>query len=312
MADAEKNVLQWHPAFYAGLQIEFAEEANNLYFENEHQLGTKPKQIDVLIIRKDTKIPIYKNIGRIFRKHNIVEYKAPDDYLSIDDFYKVYGYTCFYKADTAHVNTIKIDDITISLVSYGYPRKLVKHLDKRGYKIKYIEKGIYYIEGLLVPIQLILTSELSREENLWLSSLTNNLKEKEYAEQLVEEYKKHKNDKRYESVMNLITNANKKVFKEVNRMCQAFLDIVKEEMADEIEEMKIKIKQEAMKEGMQQGMKEGMQQGMQQGMEEGIQQGTNRVNQLINSLIKASRMDEIEKVVTDNNYQQKLFEEFGL
>lgn len=40
------------------------------------------------------------NIGRIFRKYNIIEYKSPVDYLGIDDFYKVYGYLCFYKADT--------------------------------------------------------------------------------------------------------------------------------------------------------------------------------------------------------------------
>lgn len=50
MANEEKQVLQWHPAFYAGIQIELAEEAEKLIFENEHQLGTKPKEIDVLII----------------------------------------------------------------------------------------------------------------------------------------------------------------------------------------------------------------------------------------------------------------------
>ena len=51
MEEPKKKPLQWHPAFYAGLQIELAEDAENLIFENEHQLGTKPKQIDVLIIQ---------------------------------------------------------------------------------------------------------------------------------------------------------------------------------------------------------------------------------------------------------------------
>ena len=46
--------LQWHPAFYAGVQIELCEEADQLIFENEHQLGTKPKEIDVLIIKKQS------------------------------------------------------------------------------------------------------------------------------------------------------------------------------------------------------------------------------------------------------------------
>ena len=123
-----KSDFQWHPAFYAGIQIEFAEEAEKLIFENEHQLGTKPKEIDVLIIKKNPKEQIRKNIGRIFRGHNIVEYKSPDDYLSIDDFYTVYGYACFYKADTKKMNSIQIHDITITFVCCKYPRKLIKHL----------------------------------------------------------------------------------------------------------------------------------------------------------------------------------------
>ncbi|MCA5962238.1 hypothetical protein LC724_20220 [Blautia sp. RD014234] len=38
--------------FYAGIQIELEAEADLLLFENEHQLGTKPKEIDVLIVKK--------------------------------------------------------------------------------------------------------------------------------------------------------------------------------------------------------------------------------------------------------------------
>lgn len=44
--------LQWHSAFYADIQIEFEDEAEKFIFENEHQLGTKPFGIDVLIIKK--------------------------------------------------------------------------------------------------------------------------------------------------------------------------------------------------------------------------------------------------------------------
>ena len=50
--------LQWHPAFYAGLQIELEKDAANLTFENEHQLGMKPKQIDVLIVKKKADLPL--------------------------------------------------------------------------------------------------------------------------------------------------------------------------------------------------------------------------------------------------------------
>ena len=74
MKQETKELLQWHPAFYAGLKIEFAEEADKLIFENEHALSNKPMLIDVLIIKKNSKEPIQKNIGKIFRKHNIIEY----------------------------------------------------------------------------------------------------------------------------------------------------------------------------------------------------------------------------------------------
>ena len=88
--------IQWHPAFDAALQIELGEEAKYLEFEPEHLLSKKPMQIDVLV-KNEKHVQIKKNIGRIFRQHNIVEYKSPDDTLTIDDFYKVYGYTCIYR-----------------------------------------------------------------------------------------------------------------------------------------------------------------------------------------------------------------------
>lgn len=53
------QLLQWHPAFYAGIQIELEEEADKLIFESEHQLGTKPKEIDVLIIKKEKEAEIH-------------------------------------------------------------------------------------------------------------------------------------------------------------------------------------------------------------------------------------------------------------
>ena len=106
----------------------------------------KPKEIDVLIIKKDKGRVIRKNIGRIFRQHNIVEYKSPLDYLSIDDFYKVYGYTCFYKSDTSQMDSIPIEELTLTLVTGKYPRKLIHHLKtKLRYQVKKAESGIYYV-----------------------------------------------------------------------------------------------------------------------------------------------------------------------
>ena len=208
---AEKELLQWHMGFYAGLQIELEKEASKLIFENEHLLGSKPMGIDVLIIMKNSEEPIYKNIGRIFRKNNIFEYKSPDDYLSVDDFYKVYGYCCFYKADTPHVDEIGIDEITISLTCNKYPKKLVQHLQKvRGYEVQWVEKGIYYVIGDIIPIQIIVTSQLTKEENLWLRSLSGQLKSEDIVGELLDSYKQNYKNPLYESVMDLIVGQMKK------------------------------------------------------------------------------------------------------
>ena len=234
--EAEEAVLQWHPAFFAGIQIEFSEEKEKLTFENEHQLGTKPKQIDVLIIKKESETELQKNIGKIFRRYNIIEYKSPEDYLSIDDFYKVYGYTCFFKADTEQANEIKSEEITITFVCKRKPEKLIKHLqEERGFRLEGKE-GIYIIYGDFFPMQLLVTLELSKTENFWLRYLTDDLKTVVEANKILGKYEGHKKDNLYKSVMNMIVNANREVFREANKMCEALLDLMKEELKDELDE----------------------------------------------------------------------------
>ena len=235
MGKEEEAVLQWHPAFFAGIQIEFSEEKEKLIFENEHQLGTKPKQIDVLIIKKESEIELQKNIGKIFRRYNIIEYKSPKDYLSINDFYQVYGYACFFKADTEHANEIKAEEITITFICKKKPEKLIKHLqEERGFRLEG-KNGIYIIYGDFFPMQLIVTLELSKTENFWLHYLTDDLKTVEEANKILGKYEGHQKENLYKSVMNMIVNANREVFKEANKMCEALLDLVKEELKDELD-----------------------------------------------------------------------------
>ena len=231
MQETKENILQWHPAFFAGIQIELAEEAEHLVFESEHTLSTKPMQIDVLIIKKHTKKKLRKNIGRIFKGHNIIEYKSPDDTLAIDDFYKGYGYACFYKADAGKTDEIKIDELTLTFVCYHYPRKMLEHLKmKRHFLIEKMDEGIYYIVGDILSIQLIMVPELSEENNLWLHSLTNELKTKRQAEELICAYKGHENENIYQSVMDIIVRSNMELFQEDGEMCDALMEIMKDKL----------------------------------------------------------------------------------
>ena len=230
--EAEETALQWHPAFFAGIQIEFSEEKEKLTFENEHQLGTKPKQIDVLIIKKESEAELRKNIGKIFRRYNIIEYKSPKDYLSIDDFYQVYGYACFFKADAKKIDEIKAEEITITFVCKKKPGKLIRHLKrKRGFRIEG-RNGIYMIYGDFFPMQLLVTSKLSETENFWLRYLTDDLKSAEEANKILDKYEGHQKENLHKSVMNIIVNANKEVFKEAKEVCEALRELMKEELEE--------------------------------------------------------------------------------
>lgn len=237
MEQKKTDVTYWHPAFYADIQIELADDADHLVFENEHQLGKNPMEIDVLIIRKEKNRPVKKNIGKIFRKYNIIEYKSPYDTLSVDDFYKVYGYTCFYKADVPFRNSIPIQEMTITFVSEKYPLKLIRHLTEiHQYKIKKMEAGIYQVYGDLIPIQIIVTKNLSEQKNLWLKSLTNKLSEPKKAEKLVAEYLKHSKNDLYRCVLETIIRANPKTFVEVNEMDDIIMEIVQEKFDKRLKE----------------------------------------------------------------------------
>ena len=127
----DKTKLQWHPAFVAALRITLQDEMQYLEMHEEHLLSKKPLQMDILIIKKLQEVQIKKTIGRVFRKHNIIEYKSPDDSLSVNDFYKVYGYACIYQSNTDRIKEIDPEELTLTFVCSHYPRELLdpKHED---------------------------------------------------------------------------------------------------------------------------------------------------------------------------------------
>ncbi|MDR1636953.1 MAG: hypothetical protein LBR93_06415 [Treponema sp.] len=50
------------------------------------------------IVKKAPELVIEKNIARIFKRINVLEYKSPEDYFSVYDFYKVLSYAYLYAA----------------------------------------------------------------------------------------------------------------------------------------------------------------------------------------------------------------------
>ena len=244
-----KDTIQWHPAFQASIQIEFEAEAEKLTFEPEHLLSKKPMQMDELIIRVAENEAIHKNIGRIFRRYNIIEYKSPDDNLTINDFYKAYGYCCFYQSDTDKICEIPPEELTITFICNHFPRKMVQHLKEfRRLNIIHVAAGIYYIIGDAFPMQLLVTRELDPKENLWLQSLRNNMSEPEEIETLLKEYETKKSSKLYQTAMEVITRANWDAVKEVKEtMCEALKELMAEEFQEQEELVTKRVTEEVTK-----------------------------------------------------------------
>ena len=150
------------------------------------------------------------------------------------------------------------------------------------------ENGICYVIGDALPIQIIVTRSLSEKENLWLKSLTDRLEKPEEAELLLREYRKNKNDIRYESVMDIVVRANAEMFEEAKEMCKALEELMKDELEAKRQE------------------------GEERGKEIGEKLGKQRVNVLTLHLSRLGRFDDIVKAASDPEYQNQLFQEFGL
>jgi hypothetical protein len=174
MADGqETGRVAWHPAFFDAIRAELAAYRDALDFRSEYQLNAEPLRIDVLVIKKKKGVVIEKNIGQIFRRVNIVEYKSPDDSLAVEDFYKVCGYAYVYRALDGEA---EITDMSLSFVVEAYPRKLTAHLrDMLGYGVEEKNPGIHEISGGVMPMQIIESKRLPEDENLWLRSMTSGL-----------------------------------------------------------------------------------------------------------------------------------------
>jgi len=145
---------------------------------DEHQLSKQALEIDFVVIKKNRDVTIETNSGRIFRGHNIVEYKSPSaPPPSIHVFNKVIsGYVGLY----ASQERIMLTDMTATIVCFKRPQKLFQKLETElNYKILREYPGIYYIiqEGFpadkALAIQIIVNSELQGE--LALSAFRPNI-----------------------------------------------------------------------------------------------------------------------------------------
>jgi hypothetical protein len=187
----------------------------------------------------------------------LLEFKSPEDYLSIKDFLKVCAYANLYAAITPGVD---FSDITLTFVENRYPRKLMRYLtDVRHYTVKEPLPGIHIVSGDYLPIQIIESGKLRETENLWLKSLTNDLKIRA-ANAILKEGQKRVNKTPLDAYLDIVLRANPETFLEANTMAgrrPTFEEVF----------TRAGIIPEWIERGMEQGIEKGMERGIEKGEE---------------------------------------------
>lgn len=258
MSESEIKI-QWHPGFAAAMDLELSANRKDLVYEKEYNLNTKPLEIDLLVIKKESHVRIKNEIGRLFRGHNIMEYKSPEDHLNIDTFYKAGAYASLYKSYGETVDGRKADDITVSMVREARPDGLFGYFKKNGIRMETSYPGIYHVmDGVLFPTQIIVTKELDGPEHTWLKSLSGSLKKKELKDLLKQvDGLTHDFDKRLaDAVLEVSIRANLEIARELKgdeSMCQALLEIMEPEINKITEKAVIKADMETAKNMLKSG-----------------------------------------------------------
>ena len=171
------QILQWHPAFQAAMQI-----------------------------------------GRIFKRYNILEYKSPEKSHTVNSFFKVVSYAGLLQSNTQREQEIPPEEITITLIGDRYPRGLLAYLKRRHrIGIEQAYPGIYYVEAL------------------------------------ARAYKGKDGNPLYSAVMDLIVRANWKIYEEGETVCDALNEL----FADKLEAKRAEGERKGWMEGKNEGRSEG-------------------------------------------------------
>ena len=160
----------FHPAAFSAIRYYLREyqESGDVTLKEEHPLSKQAPRIDI-IVKKNRKVQIDRCWARIFRRHNIIEYKSPVDAPpSIYVFNKtVHGYAGLYSSQ----ERVSLTDMSVSIVCFKKPVKLLETLEKRlGYEVLQKDGGIYYIvnRGIApeksLAVQIVVSSELPDSE----------------------------------------------------------------------------------------------------------------------------------------------------
>ena len=139
------------------------------------------------------------------------------------------------------MDEISLDQITITMVREKKPVKLLEWFIENGYTVRVVFKGIYYVtRDNHFMTQLIVSKELSKENQKWLPLLSKDLDKTDVQRVAVQiESLKEDRAKQYvDSVLQVAMQENEETFnnmKEEENMCEALRKFFEPEMNEAID-----------------------------------------------------------------------------
>ncbi len=230
----------WHPAFCGATEWELKQNRDDLSFDPDHTLSQTPIQMDMLVIKKNPSAVIENEIGKLFKQHNVFEFKGSGAGLSIDEYYKTIAYGCHYKSLGKYVDEIPAEELTLTMMREAYPRELFKVLEGSGVVITEKYKGIYYLTGkVLFDTQVIVTGQVDGKKHPGLKILSRNAKEDDIRA-FLQDTKQAKDPADYQNidaVLQVSVSENEELFRRIredDKMCQALEELMKDKIAEEV------------------------------------------------------------------------------
>ena len=159
--------------------------------------------------------------------------------MTIDDFFKTLGYAYLYKGLGEKVEQIPLEELTISLFRATVPKQLFNKLAGYGYLIEKHVSGIYYVQGLAIPAQIIVTSELESQNHESLKVLSKSAEKEDIQKftEMAKNFKEPGDKEKADAVLQVSVAANKEKYDEVRRstgMCEALRELMKDEIEEEL------------------------------------------------------------------------------
>jgi len=222
----------WHPPFYQGLIAVLDPTEEALGFQDEHRLSKESLRIDVVVTAKSEVVPANHVLAEQFKGHNLFEYKAHNDTLTVQDYTASIGKGHLYSAFC----NVPLDDITVTFVLHKHPRNVIHYLKNvRKFMVEDKENGLFHVSGDVFPVQILVSK---KDDNVILRNLHDNLTPAEIVE-TINAFEKLRPGEKNVYVERIIL-ANLSAYKEALEMYptlkEAFFELEREGWFDDLKQ----------------------------------------------------------------------------